>query len=359
MDILHEIKTDEEAMLLLSALGFFMADWPCINKLGGPKELLASKWVLPGLKILKPVKDYRARLDKFLATDGFIFSALRKPSPIFKCNKAPLAFLGRFNQELLAEENVISVVGSRNASALGQASAKKLSETLAEQGITIASGGAIGIDKVAHQSALLAGGKTIAISGTACDLSSDDPCAKFFLPHAKKSLVLYPYGPFLPQQKFMFVERNRFVAAIAKAVVVVEGKVGSGTLHTANFAKKLKVPLYALPGALDNPLAFAPNSLLAEGNAQAVADFRQFALIWVAKTANTSKRLKKVLNNGASDAELPELLKLIRENENSLGFDELLKITGKSYSALQRELFDFELSGRILKRGSQFVLTGH
>lgn len=359
MDLLAEIKTDEEAMLLLSALGFSMADWPCINKLGGPNQFLASKLVEPCLKILKPVKDYRARLDHFLATDGFMFSAIKKPSPIFKCSKAPLAFLGRFNQELLAEEDVISVVGSRNASALGLNLAKKLGESLAKEGVTVASGGAIGIDKVAHQSALLAGGKTIAISGAACDLSPNDPCAKFFYPHAKKSLVIYPYGPFLPQQKFMFVERNRFVAAIAKALVVVEGKVGSGTLHTANYAKKLGVPLYAVPGALDNPLAFAPNSLLVEGHAQALGDFQQFARIWVAKTANTSKKLKKVLKDESCETELPELLRLFRENKNSLGFDELLKMTGKSYSELQRELFDFELSGRILKRGSQFVLTGH
>lgn len=356
MDLIKSLKNEDEALLLLSAMGFSMSDWPTILRLGGTEKLLSSDLIKPLLNML--LINSRESLDNFFAHDGFIFSHLSHSSKLFQCAKSPLAYMGRFNKKLLDEELMISVVGSRSASAYGLNQAKKLSSALAEQNITVVSGGAMGIDQAAHMASLNAGGCTIAISGVACDFNHLDPCAKLFIKTSEQALVIYPFGPFLPQGKFMFVERNRYVAAIAKALVVVEGRQGSGTLHTANYAKKENVPLFAIPGSVENPLAFAPNFLLWQGHAKAVVDFQQFAASWVVKPAKSAKNIKIVPKKLTVEKPLPALLQVIKAHESSLGFDELLKITGKTYAQLQQELFEHELSGLIKKRGAQFVLTG-
>lgn len=355
MDLDKVIKSDEEALLLLSNLGFLMRDWPLIKRLGGPKKILHCE-LLSSL-IEKEHIDlslFREHFDEFLATDGFILSHIKSHSRLFKCTKAPLALLGRFDQRLLDEPKAVAIVGSRNASILGRNTAKKLASFLAEKNFLIVSGGAMGIDLCAHEGAIEAGGKTLAISGVAIDLRSLDKTAMFFRQH-QNTAILYPFGPFVPQGKFMFVERNRFVASTSDAVVVVEGQKGSGTLHTANFAKKLNVPLFAIPGALDNPKAFAPNSLLDAGDAKALVDYDLF----VARVAKEKKARKvKCLSVEKNLVEpLPKLLQVLKDHENSLSFDELLKITGKSFMELQKELFEFELLGQVTKRGAQFVLT--
>lgn len=352
-----QLSTDEEALLALSATGFSMKDWPFISRMGA-LNLLSSEIMRPMLNRLRHL-DFRQRFDQFLKKSGFIISPLSYPSSrLFKCPESCLAFFGRFNPDLLNEAPAVSVVGSRRATSYGLMMAQRLSTHLAKNQVVVVSGGASGIDQAAHRAALLSSGRTIAISGTALDFSDNDPCAKLLKDHPDRSLVIYPFGPFIPQQKYMFVERNRYVASMADALVVVEGQVGSGTLHTANFAKKLDIPLFAVPGSLDNPESFAPNHLLEVGAAKGIRDFSQFALSWVAKQANPSKRHKKVKDRESAPSDLPELLKLIKKHEGALGFDDLLKLSGKSFAALQRELFDHELSGRLIKRGAQFVLAG-
>jgi DNA processing protein len=354
LDLKKELKNDQEALILLSALGFLVRDWAFINKLGGARAFLASELLRPLLEKIT-VKDLANSLNNFLSLDGFIVTYISHPHlSLFKSVNSPLVFFGRFNQALLEQKPVISIVGSRKASAYGLLQAKNLSNLLAENNILVASGGAFGVDRAAHMACLQAkAGKTIAILGTACDLKELDSCAKLFLNHKDNTCIIYPFGPFLSQQKFMFVERNRYVALIADALVVVEGQEGSGTLHTAKYAKKHNITLYAIPGALDNPQSFAPNFLLEKNLAQALVNFKEFAGVYKPKT-NRPVIEKPQKNN----IELSGLLKIIKEHQNSLGFDELLLITGKNYADLQKELFEFELSGQITKRGAQFVLTG-
>ena len=361
------INTDEEAALLLSCIGINWSDWPLIMKLGGPQEFLRCALVAAKLKqkiskeplLLRLLSSLREGLDRFYEEKGFLLSP--GTSNIFsQLKNAPVLFFGRFNRALLEEKPSVAIVGSRTADSEAVKLARALGAVLAKRGITIISGGATGIDFAAHEGAIGALGSTVIVSGVACSFEVSDIGGRLRALGLLNQCVLFPYGPTTPQGKFMFVERNKYVAALADAVVVVQGNQSSGTLHTARFAKELNVPLFALPGAINNPLSFVPNLLLSEGSARAVVDFDQFADSLVTKSAKPLKSQAKVEKSGsvfASAELLPPLLKLIKDKGKQASMDELIVWSGRSYLSIQQDMLRFEMDGLIFKRGSQFVLA--
>ncbi len=302
-------------------------------------------------------------MDQLHDSGGFLVSPIsRARSRLFRCKEAPLIFFGRHKPELLDQTPTVAIVGSRRASPDALSLTKKFAGILARNKINVVSWGAIGIDQAAHLGALEQQGTSIVVSGLVCGV--DQKRASCFERFTERLLMLYPFGPFAPQQKFMFVERNRNVASLADRVVVIQGKRGSGTLHTASFAKQLKIPIFALPGAFSDPLSFsAPNHLLAIGDAHILTDFEQFAESLMTKAAKPIKRatteIKEHTEKNQAKTELPYILQVMHAHNNTLNFDELMRLTGCSFAVLQRELLNYELAGRITKRGAQFVLTGN
>lgn len=359
---------EEEALSLLSSSGFSRGDWPAIMKLGGANAVLASNLVLgskPEL-CLKPerLRALRKHFDNFYDSGGFLLTPYEHASScLFKRASAPLCFFGRGNASLLDRTPIVAIVGARDASDEGLAMTRTLAQTMAQHGIVVLSGGARGIDHAAHEAAVDVAGETIVMSGVAHSFTNTAPLIKTLSKHSARFVVLYPFGPFRPQEKFMFVERNRFVATLADAIVVIEGKAGSGTLYTAQFAEELKVPLYCVKPNRASALSFVPNELILSGRARMLTNFAQFAQTLVTnRTKPPKKRTLSVIDrmeNLKKAGSLPYLLQIINDHENSIGFDELLLRTGWSFAQLQKELLSYELDGRILKRGSQFVLTGN
>lgn len=162
-------------------------------------------------------------------------------------------------------EEPVAVVGARRASSYGLETARSLARDLAATGVAVVSGMALGIDSVAHEGALTAGGATIAVlPGPA-----DDP-----YPRSRRRLYRQliatgaavselPPGPRV--RRWMFLARNRIIAALSAATVVVEAASGSGALVTAAFARGLGRPVGAVPGRVTTPQATGPNELLADG----------------------------------------------------------------------------------------------
>lgn len=357
---------DKEALALLSILNCTVKDWPAITKLGGAKNILASGAVATSIVkraiVVARATDLRAQFDRFYQTGGFLLSVIdNEACRLFNCDKAPLTFFGRFNQQILYEDVGVAIVGARKASPEGLRITQKWAAHLAERDISVISGGAVGIDQAAHRAALAASGKTVVISGVACDFNNSHVPALSFPHDPDRTVVIYPFGPFMPQGKYMFVERNRFVVAHAHALLVVEGQMGSGTLHTARFGHELSCPIFAVPRT-GNVHGYVPNYLLRTGKARDVANFEQFVEALVTKTQKPPKRrdnvVKEHMGKTKKSLELPYLLQVISDHENSLGFDDLLVVTGLSFGELQKELLGYELEGRIFKQGAQFVLTG-
>ena len=367
--LLKQIKNDEEALVIISGLGCSIADWSFIKNIGGALKALESDLFLNMIK--KRVESHPdlaqhwtglgEKLDYFYAQQGFLCTPLdQKSSRLFKIPHAPLVFFGRFNPRCINNSVQVAVVGARDACEGGREWSRSLAAKLAARNINVISGGAVGIDREAHQGALKEGGTTCVVSGLACSLS-DKARRLANTQDQDRMAIIYPFGPFFPQGKYMFVERNKYVVALSDALIVVQGREGSGTLHTVKFAEGQKIPIYAVPGALNNPLSYVPNLLLQSGRARAVADFEQIAQALMTNESKTPKKHKKAFDLTATpmlSEPLPEVLLLIKNHGNSLSMSEILAFSGKSFLAMQKELLEYEIAGRIIKQGAQFVLTG-
>jgi DNA processing protein len=159
----------------------------------------------------------------------------------------------------------VAVVGARNCSALGEEVAVAVGRGLGEAGVGVVSGGARGIDTAAHRGSLDAGGPTVCVLGSGIDVAYPLRNARLLDRIVEVGAVVSEYPPGVPAQPFRFPARNRIVAAMSEAVVIVEGAAGSGSLITADFALDLGRPVYAVPGPVTSPLSEVPLALIREG----------------------------------------------------------------------------------------------
>jgi len=164
-----------------------------------------------------------------------------------------------------SDVNSIAVVGSRKASDYGLKTAEKLGMELAEAGITVVSGMALGIDSAAHRGALKAGGRTIAVF--ACGLNFVYPRSGYNLAKEiiKNGAIIseYPLGiEAVPQN---FPARNRIISGVSKGIVIVEANEKSGSLITANFALEQGRDVFAVPGNIGMPNSMGTNALIKDG----------------------------------------------------------------------------------------------
>jgi DNA processing protein len=160
---------------------------------------------------------------------------------------------------------MIAVVGARRASAYGERVARGLATALARAGVCVVSGLALGIDTVAHRAALDVGGATCAVLGTGLDRVHPPTHHRMQRAVAERGLLLTEYPPGTDASKWTFPHRNRLIAALARATIVVEAAVGSGALGTADFALDLQRDVAAVPGQIDTAGAVGTNRLLRDG----------------------------------------------------------------------------------------------
>jgi DNA processing protein len=158
-----------------------------------------------------------------------------------------------------------AIVGSRTCSAAGADVATSLGAGLASAGSCVVSGGAIGIDAAAHRGALSAGGRTVAVSGCGIDVVYPRTNRALFERLGVEATVISEYPPGTPPEPFRFPARNRIVAALAGAVVVVEGAEGSGSMITVEHAMDLGREILAVPGPVAAELSQVPNQLIRDG----------------------------------------------------------------------------------------------
>ena len=164
------------------------------------------------------------------------------------------------------DRHAIGVVGSRRATHYGTQATKKLSYQLAQSGFTIISGLARGIDTAAHEAAVAANGRTIAVIGSGLgklyppeNLSLAEKIA------AGNGAVVSEFPLHTAPDKQTFPMRNRIVAAWSRALLVVECPAWSGSLITANLAAEYGKPIFAVPGPIDKPTSAGCNQLIREG----------------------------------------------------------------------------------------------
>ncbi len=263
--------------------------------------------------------------------------------------------------ELRAEDSrAISVVGSRNVTHYGTECAKKLSFQFAYAGYTVISGLARGIDSAAHQGALAANGRTIAVIGSGL--------AKLYPPEnqglaekiATSGAVVTEYPMTRPADRQTFPYRNRIVAGWSKALVVIEAGLNSGALITANQAIEQGRSVFAVPGPIDRPTSAGSNRLIQQGaklvtGAEDVLDELQTLLPAPRKATATQPEL--LLKEAHLSHEETLILTALEVGELSL--DELCSATRLPTYKLSSTLLGLELK-RLAKPlpGQRYVLLG-
>lgn len=188
----------------------------------------------------------------------------RYPSLLKNIHDPPVVLYVRGNPEMLNCRG-IGIVGSRAATHYGKSIAQQMASSLAQQGFTIISGMALGIDTAAHKGALAVAGRTIAVLGCGLDIIYPPGNHKLFKDIAFSGAVVseYPLGT-LPDN-FRFPARNRIISGLSLGVVVVEAANRSGSLITASHALEQGREVFAVPGRIDSVKSAGTHTLLQQG----------------------------------------------------------------------------------------------
>ena len=187
------------------------------------------------------------------------------PNLLMNIENPPKQLYAEGNLNLL-NSNAISIIGSRACSISGINSAKKFARDLAQIGITIISGMAIGIDTAAHTGCLEVGGNTIAVLGSG--LNRIFPKENIQLYHniiKNNGLIISEYPPDTEANSARFLERNRIVSGLSIGVLVIEAAHRSGTSVTAALAKKQKRKVFCIPHELNDKHGVGTNKLIKNG----------------------------------------------------------------------------------------------
>ncbi|HEU4428314.1 MAG TPA: DNA-processing protein DprA, partial [Myxococcota bacterium] len=282
------------------------------------------------------------RLERINARAVPISSALY-PERLRRLVDAPPLLLVRGNPALLLVR-AVALVGARACSAYGRMVAREIAGGAARAGLLVVSGLARGIDGVAHEAALEAGGASLAF--LPCGIEQVYPASHRRLAsslEAHGALVSeFPVGT--PPRGPYFPLRNRLISALSEVVVVVEGRIASGTLTTARHAANQGVDVLAVPGPVHSPTSAGPHQLLRDGAGIVTSAADLCALLGI--EAKPAARAASAGSGAAGTAHSPLAARAIELLRGApLAREALAERLGAREGELSAALLELELSG--------------
>jgi DNA processing protein len=276
-------------------------------------------------------------------------SALEFPSALAAIFDAPAGLFVRGRGELAQlDRPSVAVVGARSCSGYGADVARLLGRELAAAGLVVVSGLARGVDGHAHRGALDAGGLTVAVLG--CGVDRDYPAAHAELAAriGEYGLVVSEYAPRVEPAPWRFPARNRIVAGLAQATIVVEARERSGALITADLALEEGREVFAVPGEITSSLSAGSNRLLRNGATPLTAVTDVLETFGIEPEAPSAAR-----------PELGETAALIlaQLETEPLPADALARTLALDPGALAAALTELELAGAVSERDGFFRLV--
>lgn len=207
-------------------------------------------------KYIKKVKDNDIKI--YLSNQEeypINLNAIYDPPPVLYC-------LGELRKE---DKEAIAIVGSRKASDYGLKTAEKFGSELVQNGITVVSGMALGIDAAAHRGAISGGGRTIAVF--ACGVTNPNPKSNINLYREilKNGAVVSEYPLGMQPYPGNFPARNRIISGLSLGSLIIEANIKSGSLITADFALEQGRDVFAVPGNINSPSSMGTNNLIKNG----------------------------------------------------------------------------------------------
>jgi DNA processing protein len=256
----------------------------------------------------------------------------------------------------------VAIVGTRKAGMAGRRFAKELARKLTESGVIVVSGLAMGIDTAAHEGAVLAGGKTIAVLANGLDKiypAQNENLAKKILELG--GALISEYEPSVPVMPHRFLERNRIVSGLSIATIVIEAPERSGSLVTARLAAEQGREVFVVPGSIDNPNYRGSHQLIRDGAVlvSSIEDIfedlkNQFSILnfqFSNNFQNSNFQLDKIL-----DKNQLLIIKTIQEAGEALTIDEIIKITKLEPHIANQSIAFLIIDGIIKETGNGYTL---
>lgn len=247
---------------------------------------------------------------------------------------------------------LISIVGTRKATPTSLKMAEEFACELSESGFIIVSGLALGIDSSAHRGALLSNGKTWAVLGNGIDEiypKQNERLSEDIL--ESEGCIISEYPPKTPSYKNQFVARNRIIAGLSSATIVIEAPKKSGALFTAEFSKKEGREVFVVPGAINQKNFEGSNDLIKNGAKliTSVADILKY--LGVEANKNSEKHKREIDN--LSDTE-KKIVKTIREHNIPVSVDKIAQIARIEIQETLSSISILTIKGIITEEGNGF-----
>jgi len=260
-------------------------------------------------------------------------------------------YQGGWRKELF--ENCLAVVGSRRMTDYGRIVLERLIPPLVRAGITIVSGFMYGVDATAHQLCLDSGGRTIAVLG--CGLNHTVPDDQKELRQAivdQGGLIISELPPDHKAFPWTFVRRNRIIAGLSQAVLVIEAGLKSGALITARRAFELDRPVLAVPGPITSGASAGCNWLIQQG-ARLVVEGEDILGILKCQISNDQLLIKSPMTNAQLSPLGKKIVQLLAEGPRTA--DELARELGQPVAMITSELTLMSLQGLIQEMGGKWI----
>jgi DNA processing protein len=225
---------------------------------------------------------------------------------------------------------------------------RKIIRELLEYGCSplIVSGLAYGVDVAAHKAALEFGLKTVAVLPNGLDRIYPTAHHEIAKKISRQGAILSEFPRSTESLKINFIQRNRLIAALSQATIVVESRTKGGALITAELAQSYSREVFALPGRVSDPISSGCNNLIFRNIANIFSSTKEFILSmgWSVDNKDVINKEKQLFYTGSKEKE--KILVALRTN-SELSFDEILLITGARIQSLCESLLELELEGYI------------
>ncbi len=265
------------------------------------------------------------------------------PSSLAYANGVLPAFLYSGNPEAL-QKPCVAIVGTRSATAYGRVCARKFAEDLARHGITVVSGGAVGIDAAAHEGALSVGGSTIAV--LACGVDHVYPSAHggLFSRIQENGCLISQFAVGTKPADYKFIQRNHLIAALSTAVIVIEAPQKSGAIRTAGFAAEQGREVFVVPGQIDQFGFQGSHALLRDGATMVDHPMQVIESLGIEVISQPARPAVEGISGKILDV----------LSANSLSVEKIVELTGLEMSEVLADLTILELEGHILREHGGF-----
>jgi DNA processing protein len=283
------------------------------------------------------------------------------PKRLKETYSPPSLLFIRGNAELVGEERMIAIVGSRKTSDYGRRAAKEFAEAMASENVTVVSGFAKGIDTAAHYACYESGGKTLAVFGSGVDVIypySNKDFADELLASGRGAIISeLPLGTTPEGRNFPW--RNRIVSGLSRATIVIESEVQGGSMITASLALDENRDVFAVPGDIHRPSSGGPNQLISESRAKLAGSPEQvlMELGWSSKSG--AKQQQRQIDRSGLTIFEAKIVDVLDEAGGPLQVDALAERAGLEVQDILVQLLNLEFKSVVRQMaGKQFMLVG-